>query len=194
MNRRPAVLLDRDGNLNVQIDYVTRPEEIRLIPGAAEAICRLRQAGYILPVVTNQSAIARGFITEFELGEIHREMRRQLAQAGAEVDEIFYCPHHPEHGSPPYLKACACRKPEPGLLLRAAEELDLDLERSIMVGDSLSDLQAGWNAGCRVALVLTGSGEKTRSEANPETLGRIDCIADTLSEVADWILLQKAED
>jgi D-glycero-D-manno-heptose 1,7-bisphosphate phosphatase len=194
MNRRPAVLLDRDGTINEQIDYVTRPEDLRIIPGAPEAISRLRQAGYILPIVTNQSAIARGLITESELGEIHRDMRRKLAGAGAEVDKIFYCPHHPEHGNPPYLMACTCRKPEPGLLLQAAEELHLDLERSTMVGDSLSDLQAGWNAGCRVALVLTGSGEKTRSEADSETLNRIDCIARSLSEVADWLLRQQAED
>jgi D,D-heptose 1,7-bisphosphate phosphatase len=145
-------------------------------------MARLRDGGYSLVVVTNQSAVARGLITEADLGEIHRELQRQLRDAGAEVDGVYYCPHHPEYGSPPYRQVCVCRKPNPGLLERAALELGLDLEGSYMVGDSLTDLQAGWNAGCGVVLVLTGCGTEAHREADAETLDRIDYIAGDLSE------------
>ncbi len=192
MNRtRPAVFLDRDGTINVDVNYLSRPEDLQFIPGAARAMARLRDGGYSLVVVTNQSAVARGLITEADLGEIHRELQRQLRDAGAEVDGVYYCPHHPEYGSPPYRQVCVCRKPNPGLLERAALELGLDLEGSYMVGDSLTDLQAGWNAGCGVVLVLTGCGTEAHREADAETLDRIDYIAGDLSEAADWIVGQQ---
>ncbi len=191
MNRtRPAVFLDRDGTINVEVNYLRRLEEIQLLPGVGHAMEHLRAAGYPLVVITNQSAVARGMITEADLADIHRELQRQLHDAGTEVDGIYYCPHHPEHGSPPYRRDCACRKPNPGLLKRAALDLGLDLERSYMVGDNLSDLQSGWNAGCRVVLVRTGYGAGTCREADGETRDRIDCIADDLSEAADWIVQQ----
>jgi D-glycero-D-manno-heptose 1,7-bisphosphate phosphatase len=188
---RPAVFLDRDGTINVDVNYLSRPEDLQFIPGAARAMARLRDGGYSLVVVTNQSAVARGLITEADLGEIHRELQRQLRDAGAEVDGVYYCPHHPEYGSPPYRQVCVCRKPNPGLLERAALELGLDLEGSYMVGDSLTDLQAGWNAGCGVVLVLTGCGTEAHREADAETLDRIDYIAGDLSEAADWIVGQQ---
>ncbi len=187
---RPAVFLDRDGTINVEVDYLSRPEDLQLVPGAAGAMARLRDAGYPLVVVTNQSAVARGLITEADLADIHRELQRQLRDARTAVDGIYYCPHHPEYGAAPYRQKCACRKPNPGLLRRAALELGLDLERSFMVGDNLTDLQAGWNAGCRVVLVRTGYGTKTYREADAEMRARIDCIADDLSEGADWIVRQ----
>lgn len=193
MRFQPAVLLDRDGTINEEINYITRPEDLRIIPGTGEAICRLKDAGFILPVVTNQSGIARGFITESDLGEIHAEMQRQLWKVGAKVDQIFYCPHHPNQGHIPYRKTCTCRKPESGLLLQAAKELCLNLENSTMVGDSLRDLQAGWNAGCQVALVLTGFGKKTLEEADLKTLNRINFIANNLMDVAEWLLQQQSE-
>ena len=188
MSGRPAAFLDRDGTLNREVDYLSRPEDLQLLPGAAEAVVHLREAGFAVVVVTNQSAVARGFITEADLEEIHGEMRQQLSRAGAEVDGIYCCPHHPDQGVAPYRTACDCRKPKPGLLLRAASELDLDLGRSTMVGDNLTDLQAGWNAGCRAVLVLTGYGEKMRAQADPKTLSRIDYVAEALPDAADWIL------
>ena len=191
MSGRPAAFLDRDGTLNREVDYLCRPEDLQLLPGAAEAVVRLREAGFAVVVVTNQSAVARGFITEADLEEIHGEMRRQLNRAGAEVDGIYYCPHHPDQGNAPYRTVCDCRKPKPGLLLRAASELDLDLGRSTMVGDKIADLQAGWNAGCRAVLVLTGYGEKMRAQADPKTLSRIDYVAKALPDATDWILRRK---
>ena len=187
-SRRPAVFLDRDGTINVEVDHLSRPEELRLLPDAARAIARLRSAGCPVVVVTNQSAVARGLLTEAELSGIHREFERLLREQGTGVDAIYYCPHHPEFGSPAYRRACACRKPGPGLLRRAALEHGLDLERSFMVGDRLSDLQAGWNAGCRVVLVLTGYGEETRREVDPGLLRRVDFIAGDLGRAAEWIL------
>ncbi len=192
MNLRPAVFVDRDGTLNREVNYLTRPDELRLLPGAADAIARLRQAGYAVVVVTNQSAVARGLITEDDLESIHNELRRQLGCDRVELDGVYYCPHHPEHGAASYRMDCNCRKPRPGLLLRAASDLNLDLKRSVMVGDKLIDLQAGWNAGCRAALVLTGHGEGTRTNADAEILRRIDCIAHDLSRVADWLLKPQA--
>ena len=188
MSLRPAVFLDRDGTLNREVSYLTRPDELELLPGAGQAVARLREAGYAVVVVTNQSAVARGFMTEADLGIVHREFQNMLARCGAELDGIYYCPHHPECGNPPYRQDCTCRKPGPGLLLRAAAELGLDLARSVMVGDKLSDLQAGWNAGCRTVLVLTSYGEAHRATADAKTLARIDHIAPTLSDAADWML------
>ena len=115
-----AIFLDRDGTINVEVNYLSRPEDVQLLPGVGQAMARLRAAGYQLVVITNQSAVARGMITEADLADIHRELQRQLGDAGAEVDGIYYCPHHPEHGNPPYRRDCTCRKPAPGLLQQAA--------------------------------------------------------------------------
>ncbi len=165
-----------------------RVEDLRLLPGAAEAIARLREAGYVAVVVTNQSAVARGMITEADLGEIHNEMQWQLAADGAEVDGIYYCPHHPDHGESPYRQDCPCRKPKPGLLHQSAEELGIDLAQSVMIGDKVIDLETGWNAGCRSILVRTGYGESAYAEMDQETRDRIACVARDLSEAADRVL------
>lgn len=184
---QPAIFIDRDGTLNVNVHHLRRSEDLQLIPGAGEAIARLKQAGYPVVIITNQSAIARGYITEPDLADIHRELDRQLAALGAQVDGVHYCPHHPEYGDK---TICDCRKPAPGLLLQAAAERNLDLTRSIMIGDNITDLQAGWNAGCHGALVLTGSGQQVRDQADSDTLQKIACIGKNLSEVSDWILHQ----
>ena len=191
MSLKPAVLLDRDGTLNKEVHYLSRPEDLELLPGAGPAVARLRDRGYAVVVITNQSAIARGLLTEVGLSEIHRELRRQLAVFGAALDGIYYCPHHPAFGDPPYRADCECRKPRPGMVFRAAVELNIDLKRSLAVGDKLSDLHAGWNAGCMAALVLTGHGEEHRRMATPEEQSRIACVGRDLGEVADWILEER---
>jgi histidinol-phosphate phosphatase family protein len=145
---RPAVFLDRDGTLNDSLEFVTTPAAMRLLPGAAEALQLLRDAGFLCVVVTNQSCVGRGMISAAELERIHEELTRQLAALGAALDGIYACievVNHPE------------RKPAPGMLLRAAKELNIDLAKSWMIGDSLRDIQAGKNAGCRgCILVRTG--------------------------------------
>lgn len=156
---RPAVFLDRDGTIIDDVDYLTRPDQIRLIPGAAAAIRRLNHAGWIVVVVTNQSAVARGMLTEAGLAEIHARLDELLAAEGARIDGYYYCPHHPEAANAAYRRVCECRKPAPGMLLQAAREMRLDLEASVMIGDSLRDLEAGKAAGCKtLMLVRTGHG------------------------------------
>lgn len=156
--RRPAVFLDRDGTINVEVDYLRRVEDLVLIPGAGRAIARLNRAGYPVIAVTNQSGIARGLLDEPTLKRIHDRLEELLAADGAHLDAIYFCPHHPDHGDVPYRRNCDCRKPAPGLLLRAAEELGLELAGSWVVGDSLRDLEAGRAAGASGILVETGKG------------------------------------
>ena len=145
---QPAVFLDRDGTLNENLVYLTSPAEMRLLPGVGEALQLLRSAGFACVVVTNQSAVGRGMISAGDLERIHDEMIRQLAMAGAALDGIYACTEVLDHSD---------RKPAPGMLLRAAAELRLDLPNSWMIGDSLRDVQAGQNAGCKgCILVRTG--------------------------------------
>jgi histidinol-phosphate phosphatase family protein len=145
---RPAVFLDRDGTLNANLAYLTRPEDMRLLPGAAAALQLLRAAGFACVVVTNQSAVGRGMMCDAELDLIHEEMTRQLTDLGASLDGIYVSTSVVDHPE---------RKPAPGMLLRAAAELNLDLTQSWMIGDSLRDMQAGQRAGCKgCVLVRTG--------------------------------------
>jgi D-glycero-D-manno-heptose 1,7-bisphosphate phosphatase len=159
---RPAVFFDRDGTLTVESDWVRCAQEIVLVPGAAEAIARVRRAGYAAVVVTNQSAVARGLISESELAAIHAELAARLERSGARLDGVFACPHHPTEGLGEYKRDCDCRKPKSGLLVRASRELDLDLDRSWIVGDAERDLLAGVRLGVRGVLVGTGKGAAER--------------------------------
>jgi D,D-heptose 1,7-bisphosphate phosphatase len=152
---RPAVFLDRDGTVIEHVPYLSDPALVRLLPGSAEALVRLRRAGFACVVVTNQSAIGRGKLTEDRLEAIHTELNRQLAAYGAVLDGIYYCPDAPS-GEDRTVIECPDRKPGPGMLLRAAAELELDLSSSWMVGDLISDVLAGLNAGCRSILVQSG--------------------------------------
>lgn len=157
---RPAAFLDRDGVIIEDPGHLHDVGQVALIPGAAAAIRRVNDSGYASVVITNQSVVARGLCDEAQLRAIHDEMIRRLDLEGARLDAIYYCPHHPEIGEAPYRQDCDCRKPKPGLLLRAAVELDLDLAASAMIGDGLRDLEAGRRAGCgHTALVLTGWGQ-----------------------------------
>lgn len=156
-NRQRAIFLDRDGTLNRHVGFVTEAPQLELLPGVAEAVRNINQSRYLAIVVTNQPVIARGEVTIEELDNIHNRLETLLGQEGAYVDAIYYCPHHPHKGysgeRPEYKIDCDCRKPNPGLLLRAAENFNIDLAASWMVGDSESDIQAGKSAGCRTALL-----------------------------------------
>jgi len=145
---RPAVFLDRDGTLNVDVAYLTRPEDMRLLAGVGPPVAQLRAAGFACVVITNQSAIARGMMNQTDLDRVHEEMHRQLAAVGASLDGVYASPHVNDHPD---------RKPAPGLLLRAALDLHLDLANSWMIGDSVRDVLAGQAAGCKgCVLVRTG--------------------------------------
>ncbi|MDR1535377.1 MAG: D-glycero-beta-D-manno-heptose 1,7-bisphosphate 7-phosphatase [Planctomycetota bacterium] len=157
--RLPAVFLDRDGVLNVEKGYLHRWEDWEWIPGAPPALAELSRAGFKLVVATNQAGVAKGYYGEDAVRRLHDRVNRDLRErTGTLIDAFYHCPHHPDFGPP-----CACRKPRPGLLLRAAEELGLDLPASWMVGDKLSDLEAGRAASCRPLLVRTGYGAETEA-------------------------------
>lgn len=182
---KPAALIDRDGTININTHHLNRVEDLKLIPGAGEAITRLNSAGYPVIIITNQSAIARGLLTESGLAEIHEKLKEQLSAYSATIDGIYHCPHHPDYGD---RAVCDCRKPSPGMILKAANEHNIDLACSIMIGDNLTDVEAGWNAGCRGALVRTGSGKNILTQIDDDTRNRIDYIGDDLSDVVNWIL------
>jgi len=184
MKGRPAVFLDRDGTINRDVGYLSTPEEIELLPGSAEAVKRLREAGFLLVVVTNQSGVARGYFEESALAGIHARLDEMLLEHGASVDGYYYCPHHPEHGE---RVNCDCRKPGPEMAFVAAREHGIDLARSYFVGDKMSDVLLGRNAGGKSVLVLTGYGvyERIRlKEAGIEP----EMVAEGLPEAADWII------
>lgn len=160
-NKQKAVFLDRDGTINVYKGFLRDIEEFELIQGVSEAIKALNDKGYLVIVVTNQPIIARGEVSLSELREIHNKMETLLGKNGAYVDDIFYCPHHPDKGfegeRPEYKIECECRKPKPGLLFQAAEKYNIDLSKSWMVGDSISDMEAGKAAECRTLLLKQGT-------------------------------------
>jgi D,D-heptose 1,7-bisphosphate phosphatase len=182
---RPTVFLDRDGTLIEHVHYLSDPALVRLLPGAAEALRRLRQAGFARVLVTNQSAIGRGMLTVDRLEGIHAELERQLAASGATLDGIYYCPAAPT-GDDRTTVECPDRKPGPGMLLSAAAEMGLDLAASWMVGDLISDVLAGLNAGCRSILVQ--SGQTTPSEVATAVAAGRALVAADLAAAADLIL------
>jgi D,D-heptose 1,7-bisphosphate phosphatase len=155
---RPAVFLDRDGVINYEVDLLHRVEQMQLIPGAAEAIRRINQMGYLAIVVTNQPVIARNLCSFEDLEQIHMQMETLLGHEHAYVNAIYYCPHHPDAGYPEerkeYKIRCNCRKPAPGMLLQAAKDWNIDLENSYMIGDSQRDVEAGHNAGVKQSILI----------------------------------------
>lgn len=156
-NSKRAIFLDKDGTLVDDVPYNVNPELIELSWHAGQALQILQELGFALIVVTNQSGVARGLFTEAALGPVHQRLSDLLAQYGVRLDGFHYCPHHPEGVVGRYAVQCTCRKPMPGMLLRAASELDIDLSRSWMIGDILHDVEAGRRAGCRTVLIDNGN-------------------------------------
>ena len=182
--KRRFVVLDRDGTLIEECSYLTDPDQIKLIPGAAEALRRLKGMGLGLVVVTNQSVVGRGLCSDERLQEIHRRLSEILIAEGIELDGLYYCPHKPEDG-------CRCRKPNLGLMTKASEELSFDLHASFVVGDKMSDIQMGREAGSVTLLVRTGYGTQTAAD---RFLAPDHVVAD-LTEAAEKIAaLLKASD
>ncbi len=174
-----AVFLDRDGTINVEKEYLHRAEEFVFIPGAPEAIRLLKETGFLVIVVTNQSGVGRGYYDEEAVHRLHRYMDGELARHGASVDAYYLCPHHPLHGIGDYRRECGCRKPLPGMLLEAARDFTIDLAASYIVGDKLADVEAGHAAGCRPLLVRTGYGE----EESPRLPAGVPVYDDILAAV-----------
>jgi D-glycero-D-manno-heptose 1,7-bisphosphate phosphatase len=183
----PAVFLDRDGTINLEKNYLYRIEEFVFIGSAPEAIRRLNDAGYLVVVVTNQSGVARGYYSLEDVEKLHKHIEDELAGFGASIQGFYTCPHHLEEGGGEYSRACDCRKGRPGLLFQAAEDLDIDLTSSFMIGDKLSDVEAAENSGCTPFLVLTGHGKSEQHRLAP---GRA-YICDDLAGAVDLILAKQ---
>lgn len=182
--KRRAVFLDRDGTINVEKNYLIRPEDLELFTDVPGALKKLKGGGFLLIVVTNQSGVARGYFTLTEVETLHRHIQKKLHEFGAEVDRFYFCPHHPDKGAGEFRKRCDCRKGEPGLLLRAAADFGIDLKRSFMIGDKPADIEAANRAGCRPILVMTGYGAETARKLEPGVVPAFE----NLSQAADFIL------
>lgn len=176
---RPAVFLDRDGVLNRDSeDFVRTVDDVEMLPGVPEAVKALNDAGFLTVVVTNQSGIARGFFTEDVLTQIHRKLIPQVESDGGRISGIYHCPHLPEVG-------CECRKPSPGMLIRAAREHGIDFANSFLVGDRAEDIACGFGVGVRTVLVLSG---KSSAGDHENFQYRPNYVAESLTGAAEWII------
>jgi D-glycero-D-manno-heptose 1,7-bisphosphate phosphatase len=191
MGRR-AIFMDRDGTVCDEVGYVNHVDRIRLLPRSAAAIKEANDAGFQTVVVTNQAGVARGYFAESLVEDVHDRVRELLAEQGARLDGIYYCPHHPDVGPPAYRKDCACRKPRPGMLERARDEMGIDLGSSYMVGDSAKDLGAGHRAGTTNVLVLTGYGKGELEYQSHAWTVQPDHVAADLQDAIAWILDREA--
>jgi D-glycero-D-manno-heptose 1,7-bisphosphate phosphatase len=183
----PAVFLDRDGTINEEMGYINHLSRFRIFSQAAPAIRRLNEAGLKVVVISNQSGVARGFFPAALLAEVNRRLTGILAAGGARLDGLYLCTHHPEEG-------CPCRKPKPELILQAARDLDLDLERSYLVGDRYNDIQTAANAGVKGILVLTGYGRGEWEFIGDRGPVQPVYVAQDLEDAAAWILADLTRD
>ena len=181
-----GLFLDRDGTINEEVDFLSSPNELRLIPCSAAAIHEANQLGLKVFITTNQSGIARGMLTEHDLTEVHNKLLSLLRNEQAHIDAVYFCPHHPDFGNPPYRRECDCRKPNIGMLEQAAKEFDIDLHKSFVVGDRLIDIQTGNNAGAVSILVLTGYGKEEQKLLQQNHV-RVDHTANDLHDAVQYI-------
>ena len=178
-SKTKAAFIDRDGVINEERNYVHRIEDFILLPGAVEGLTLLHKAGYRLIVVTNQAGIAHGYYDKEDVDRLHDHLRAQLIEHGVNLDAIYYCPHHPLGIVSSLTFECDCRKPSPGMLLQAAKDLELDIAASVLIGDKVSDIQAGKRAGVRCAIIVE-SGHKIESSVRLEA----DMVAKDLLSAA----------
>jgi len=182
------VFLDRDGTLIEEVGYLDRVERVDLYPWAIDAVRALNRAGMRVVMVTNQSGVARGFFTEAVVEQVHRHIADLLEAGGAHIDAYYYCPHHPDGKLPDYARECDCRKPRPGLIERAARDLNLDPARSFVVGDKWGDIGLAQAVGARGVLVRTGTGAIAERQPRPGVAA--DVVVDNLAAAASWILMR----
>jgi D-glycero-D-manno-heptose 1,7-bisphosphate phosphatase len=183
-----AVFIDRDGTISEEVGYINHPSRFRVFPYSALAVKLLNENGWLAIVVTNQAGVARGYFSEEMIDTIHDQLKRELENEGAHLDAIYYCAHHPSVGEPPYRFDCDCRKPKPGLILRAAKDFDIDLEQSWMVGDRYSDIDLARNAGVNSAFVLSGYGRGEWEHQRAEWKHEPDLISENLFEATQTIV------
>jgi D-glycero-D-manno-heptose 1,7-bisphosphate phosphatase len=181
-----AVFLDRDGTVIREVGHLHRRDQVEILARVPEAIRVLRARGFCVVVVTNQSAVARGLLTEEELGMIHEELKARLAQQGAQLDGIYYCPHHPTEGKGTYQCNCDCRKPNTGMIVKAAADLGLDTSRSYVVGDQASDMVLADRVGAK-GVLIAGPGIEAGAAGS-----QYPVVAD-LWQAAGWILGERGQ-
>jgi D-glycero-D-manno-heptose 1,7-bisphosphate phosphatase len=186
--KRRAVFMDRDGTISEEVGYVNHPSRYRVFPYSAEAVRLLNEAGWLAILVTNQAGVARGYFTEDIIGQVHNVLTTELEKQGARLDAIYYCAHHPTVGAEPYRLDCDCRKPKPGLIERAAQEFEIDLVQSWMIGDRYSDIELARNAHVRAALVLSGYGRGEWEYQRSAWQHEPDMVADDLLDAVKKIV------
>jgi D-glycero-D-manno-heptose 1,7-bisphosphate phosphatase len=194
-SRYTAVFLDRDGTLNPDPGYIDSPDKIVPYSYSAHAIRRLSEAGHMVVIVSNQSGIARGYFNEETLAEINARLIRLLECEGGRVHGLYYCPHYPETtgSESEYLRECECRKPKPGLLLQAAADLDIDLKRSVVIGDRYLDIELAHAVGATGILVLTGWGKREFESERANWPRMPDLVTEDLMSAVDAVLSSTAE-
>ena len=191
MKKNRAVFLDRDGTINEEVGYLDSADKLRIIPAAFEAVRQINASGMKAVVITNQAGVAKGLFTEEFVREINRQIQNSLLAQSALIDRFYFCPHHPPEGIGPYRLICDCRNPEPGLLLQAAFDLNIDLARSYVIGDRLRDVETAHRAGAKGVLVMTGYGRDLKQQSGPDQaneLNQPDYIAQDILEAVHWIL------
>jgi D-glycero-D-manno-heptose 1,7-bisphosphate phosphatase len=184
----PAIFMDRDGTLSHEVGYVNHLSRFRLFPFAVGAVRAINRAGFLAVVATNQAGVARGYFPESLIHEVHESLRAAMSEGGARLDGVYVCMHHPAVGEPPYRQDCECRKPRPGLLLRAAADLGIDLTHSYVIGDREGDLRLAWNVGARGVLVKTGYGKGELQHMAPRWPRQPDIVAEHVLEAVQRIV------
>jgi len=191
--KNKAVFLDRAGNINKDIGYPSSYDMIEIYPYSFEAVQKINAAGLLAVVVTNQSGVARGIIKEKDLLDMHKKLQEDFSRQNACINKVYYCPHFPDAPHPVYGKKCICRKPEIGMALQAASDLNIDCAQSYMVGDKVEDILFGNNIKAKTILVLTGYGKKSQSLLKERGI-EPSHIASDLLEAVNWILAQEKND
>ncbi|MDO9530006.1 MAG: D-glycero-beta-D-manno-heptose 1,7-bisphosphate 7-phosphatase [Syntrophales bacterium] len=183
MKKHTAVFLDRDGTINEEVGYLGDLEKLNIYPNSFEAIRLINESGMKAVVISNQSGVARGYFSEDFVNTVHSRINETLQENGARIDRFYFCPHHPTEGKGHYLKSCDCRKPKTGMLIKASEELNIDLFRSYMVGDAAKDIELANRSGVMGILVKTGYGKNViSSDVEPSY------IAEDILDAVNWIM------
>ncbi|MFO7980235.1 MAG: HAD family hydrolase [Candidatus Aminicenantes bacterium] len=185
--KKRAVFLDRDGNINKDVGYPNSYKQINIYPYSYEAVRKINKAGFLAIVITNQSGVGRGLIKEEALKEIHQKMKKSFLKNKARLDGMYYCPHYIDSSIPKYQKDCRCRKPHPGLALKAAREFNINLSDSYMIGDKVEDILFGKNIKAKSILVLTGFGKDSRVQLDKMNIEPA-YVAKNLLDAVNWIL------